>query len=247
MHHSIVSLIVVFIGFVATTSGTAWTWGASSDGALSFGSDSTSAGATLKNAWLANMPQLLLSFCYMNINSFCTAITGTEEWNNLSRTRKALRVSDPRGQQRNTYFLQLPYRWSLPLLVLGMGLHWLLSQIFFLVRLDVLNVDGQLLEIYSRSACGVSASSFLVFFVLFMSLCITIRHLASRKIVTGLPQAASNSFIISAACHPPSEEVDPHLKPVQWGVVTGQVVEGREHCSLSSQPVTAPEDGKMYN
>lgn len=245
-HCSIASFVAVLIGFVATTSGKAWSWGTSSDGELSFGSDKLSATATLRNAFLANMPQLLLSFCYMNLNSFCTAMTGAQEWNNFSRVRKALRVSEPRGYQRTTYFLQLPYRWSLPLLVLSTFLHWLLSQTFFLVRIDVFLPGGILSPIESRSACGVSVSSFLLVFMLFMGLCITIRQLASRKIVIGLPQAASNSMIISAGCHPPSDEVDPHLKPVQWGVVEEKGLDVSEHCAISSRPVTAPEEGKTY-
>ncbi|KAJ4367831.1 hypothetical protein N0V86_009668 [Didymella sp. IMI 355093] len=89
-------------------------------------------------------------------------------------------------------------------------LHWLLSQTFFLVRIDVYDGKGSLItagsritdidiENPSRSACGVSSSSFVVFFVAFLGLCIAVRMLASRKLVTGLPQAVSNSLVISAA------------------------------------------------
>lgn len=173
-------------------------------------------------------------------------MASAKEWNNLAYTRKSLHVSEPRGQQRTTYFLQLSYRWSVPLIVLSAFLHWLLSQTFFLVRIDVFNRFGALSVALSRLACGVSALCFLVLFLLFLGLCITIRHLASRKLVTGLPQAASNSLIISAACHAPSDEVNPHLKPVQWGVVEGRGMGETEHCSLSARPVTAPCEGKMY-
>lgn len=70
--------------------------------------------------------------------------------------------------------------------------------------------------------------------------------MSSKRFPTGLPQAASNSLVVSAACHPPKDEVDPHLKAVQWGVVGKEVVERYGHCSLSSRPVTAPEEEKMY-
>ncbi|KAF3033637.1 hypothetical protein E8E12_004523 [Didymella heteroderae] len=226
-----------------------WGWATASDGALSFSSDAPSASATLFNAWLANMPQVLLSVCYMSLNSFCTAMASAKEWNNLALSRNGLRVSEPRGQQRSTYFLQLPYRWAMPLIALSTALHWLLSQTFFLVRIDVFNARGNLItkgNEASRSACGVSVSSFIVFFVVFLSLCIGIRVLASRKFVTGLPQAASNSLVISAACHPPKDEVEPHLKAVQWGVVEGEMVGGYEHCSLSSRLVGIPEEGNVY-
>ncbi|KZM24303.1 hypothetical protein ST47_g4573 [Ascochyta rabiei] len=239
---------LVVLLYISFTGGRAWSWGTSSEGVLSFGSMKSSATATIFNAWLSNMPQLLLSFCYMSINSFCTALAGAQEWNGLGSmdARKSLRVSEPRGQQRGTYFLQLPYRWGVPLIVASTTLHWLLSQTFFMIRVDVYKDSGLVDVASSRSACGGSASSFIVFFALFLGLCSTVRCLASRKFVTSLPQAASNSLIVSAACHPPRDEVDPHLKAVQWGVVQEDVVEGFGHCSLSSRPVTSPKEGKPY-
>ena len=48
----------------------------------------------------------------------------------------------PRGLQRSTYRLQLPYKYGLPLLLLSALLHWLVSQSLFLVRGDVFDPDG---------------------------------------------------------------------------------------------------------
>lgn len=70
--------------------------------------------------------------------------------------------------------------------------------------------------------------------------------LASRKFFTGLQQAASNSLVISTACYPSKDELDPHLKAVKWGIVEREIVDIYEHCSLSSRPVVAPEEGKIY-
>ncbi|KAF1922793.1 uncharacterized protein M421DRAFT_426533 [Didymella exigua CBS 183.55] len=201
-------MIGVILSFVITNNGEGWGWETASDGELKFSSNTHSAHTTFLNAWLANMSQVVLSLCYMNLNSFYTTMTSATEWNNLAFTRKGLRVSEPRGEQQSTYFLQLPYRWAMPLIVLGTALHWLLSQTFFLVRIDVFNEDGYLTTEGSRSACGTSVSSFIVFFVVFFGLCIAVRVQASRNLVTGLPQAASNSLVISAACHPPSDEID---------------------------------------
>jgi hypothetical protein len=48
--------------------------------------------------------------------------------------RKGLRVSEnPRGAQRSTYFLQLPYRYAIPLLIVSSAMHWMVSQSLFLV------------------------------------------------------------------------------------------------------------------
>ena len=82
---------------------------------------------------------------------------------------------------------------------------------------------------------------------MFFGLCVGIRVLASRNFVTGLPQAASNSLVISAACHPSVDEVEPHLQAVQWGIVEGEMIDGCEHCSLSSRTVRAPEEGEVYH
>jgi hypothetical protein len=57
-----------------------------------------------------NVPQLALSLCYLALNSICTSLASAYKWNNMARTRKSLRVTDPQGQQRSTYFLQLPYK-----------------------------------------------------------------------------------------------------------------------------------------
>jgi hypothetical protein len=192
------------------------------------------------------MPQLLLSICYLNVNLICTSITGSEEWNHLGSSKKGLRVTQPLGDQRSSYFLQLPYRWSLPLIVTSGTLHWLLSQTFFLVRVNFFDRDGTMLERDSRSACGFSTLSFSVLLSASLLLLGVIGFMGFRSISMKTPIVASCSLAISAACHPSSDEIDPHLAKVQWGVVEQEVVEGFGHCSLSSKPVKKPEVGKIY-
>lgn len=79
-----------------------------------------------------------------------------------------------------------------------------------------------------------------------LGLCIGIRVLASRNFVTGLSQAATNSLVVSAACHPSANEMEPHLKAVQWGVFEREMVDGYGHCSLSLRAVREPEEGEVY-
>jgi hypothetical protein len=51
-----------------------------------------------------------------------------------ARKKKPLRVSSHlQGQQRLRYFLQLPYRFSIPLIIISILMHWVLSQSLFLV------------------------------------------------------------------------------------------------------------------
>lgn len=221
-------------------------WGSSSTGSLSFGSSKITGRATLFNGWLANLPQLLLSFGYFMVNNICTLMASAEEWNDMSVTRKGLRVTDPQGDQRSTYFLQLPYRYSLPLIGASGILHWLLSQSFFLVRIDSYDLQRKIVEANSKSACGFSLVSFYVFLGSAFCLLCAVGVVGSFKMRMRMPVAASCSLSISAACHKNPSEVDVHLSKVQWGVIGGFEEEGRQHCSFSAQPVKSPEVGTLY-
>lgn len=75
---------------------------------------------------MVNTPQLILSFCYFTLNSFLTRIQVDEEWSTYSHCYKPLRVSDPRGEQISNYRLQLPYKYSIPLISISIVLHWIL-------------------------------------------------------------------------------------------------------------------------
>jgi hypothetical protein len=229
---------LVFLGKASTN------WGTKSD--TTFREADSSAQQTLLNAWIANAPQLVLSFCYLAINSECTAMAGAAEWNSLASSHKGLRVTRPVGQQRDTYFLQLPYRWSLPLTIASGGLHWLLSQSIFLVRIDDYTLSGKLNEFNSKSACGFSPTSWITLTVCFLLLVGTVGLVGRKKIKVKIPFAASCSLVVSAACHATPSESQPHLKPVRWGVVEERLYDGELHCSLSSRDVTKPKAGVTY-
>ena len=172
------------------------------------------------------------------------------EWNNLAQTRKGMRVTRPEGSQRSTYFLQLPYKWATPLLVTSGLLHWLLSQSFFLVRIDVTSREGIILENRSTSACGFSRLSLLVFFIVALLLVCAIGVIGIRPLRQKIPFAASCSLVISAACHPPKQagEVDSHLKEVKWGVVEERTEQGSAHCCITATPTMEQKlvKGRVY-
>jgi hypothetical protein len=219
-------------------------WGTSS--ITTFREAGSSPQQTLLNAWIANAGQLVLSFCYLAINSECTAMASAAEWNSLASSRKGLRVTRPVGKQRDTYFLQLPYRWSLPLTIVSGGFHWLLSQSIFLVRIDTYDRSGNLIPEDSRSACGFSGISWIALSLSFFILVGTVGLIGHRKYKVNVPFAASCSLVISAACHAPPNDREPHLKPLKWGVVEQSMYEGEMHCSLSANKVTKPKVGAIY-
>ncbi|KAF2463992.1 uncharacterized protein BDR25DRAFT_195847, partial [Lindgomyces ingoldianus] len=212
------------------------------------------AAGLIVNAIIANSPQPILSFMYFSYNGLFTSFSGVMEWGSYSRRRKALRVSDtPYGEQRCTYFLQLPYRIALPLMAFSGLLHWLLSQSIFLV-----NVQTYTYSSVSKSwrdpsgsndvlSCGYSPLGIILVLgaeiVMILALIVT----GSLRFKTDTPVVGSCSIAIAAACHVPAEEDDPdtYISKVQWGV-TGNDANGVGHCSFSRWPVTPPEDGMLY-
>jgi hypothetical protein len=85
---------------------------------------------------LANSPQLLLSFSYFVYNSLYTRLCCEKEWNSFSTDYRPLRVSSPNGNQISTYRLQLPYRYSVPLITVSALLHWLVSNSLYVFILE---------------------------------------------------------------------------------------------------------------
>lgn len=236
------NVLTPIFGFTVGSAADKGSWGTSSDDILPFGS------GILFNAWIVNLPQLVLSLCYLALNSICTSMASAKEWNNLAQTRKGLRVTRPEGSQRSTYFLQLPYKWATPLLFTSGLLHWLLSQSFFLVRLDIINREGVVLPESSMSACGFSRLSLLIFFVIaFLMLC-AIGVIGLQPLEQKIPMAASCSLVISAACHPPKLEIDTQLKEVKWGVAEEQTQQGYAHCSITAMPTKKRKlvEGRVY-
>lgn len=85
---------------------------------------------------VVNIPQLILSFIYLTVNALHTQLQVEHEWNSYARDYAPLRVSYPAGKQVSTYRLQLPYRYSIPLLVMSVGLHYFVSQSLFLIVVE---------------------------------------------------------------------------------------------------------------
>ncbi|KAI1461751.1 hypothetical protein F4805DRAFT_243841 [Annulohypoxylon moriforme] len=90
----------------------------------------------LSELLITNVPQILLSLCYFSYNGFFTRLLVEQEWNSYSQRFQPLRVSYPIGRQISTYRLQLPYKYSIPLLSISVLCHWLLSNAFFLFVME---------------------------------------------------------------------------------------------------------------
>ncbi|KAG2421551.1 hypothetical protein HFD88_005526 [Aspergillus terreus] len=205
------------------------------------------------NILIANLPQAIFSLIYFCTNSVFTTMALAVEWSSYAIRRKGLRVStSPRGAQRSSYFLSLPYRYAIPFMALSTLLHWLISQSLFLVSVEVYDSDFNRRSERDIMTCGyspvgaVSGLSVSGFVVLSL-----IGIMGFKKFKSGMPVAGSCSLAIAAACHPyasAEEEAMEHpgieYLPLQWGVVSGRFGTA-EHCSFSSEEVGLPEDGHI--
>jgi hypothetical protein len=217
---------------------------------------------------LANTPQLLLSIGYLLINNLITRMLGAWEWSKIGRQKTKLRTTIPRGQQQSTYKLQLPYRYSLSLMLIIVTLHYLVSTSFFIV--DIVEYDWNSNgTLYNNSeedydpghfsnGIGADPTGWVVNYSPIAVLCTLLASLVLiafpialgfRKLYPGTPIVGSSSALISAACHPQAEEGDAGLLPVQWGLLDGLIdpATGGGRCTISSGEVTVPIEGQLYS
>lgn len=188
---------------------------------------------------LANLPQTIVSFLYLTYNALFTSMLVAKEWNEFSHKRKNLRVSYPVEKQHSTYWLQLPYTYSIPLLIMSSVLHWLVSQTLFFVRIE--EVESK--EV--KTSCGYSPIAIITVIPIGIILVLAVVLIGFRRYDKGIPLAGGSSAAISAACHPPEEDVDARLLPVMWGEVnTEDSAVG--HCCFTSFAVSTPVEGNMY-
>ncbi|KAG4267336.1 hypothetical protein FPRO04_04948 [Fusarium proliferatum] len=205
------------------------------------------------NVLVSNLPQLVFSLLYFQYNGLFTCMAVAKEWSDFGRKRNPLRVSsNPRGQQRSRYFLQLPYRFSIPLLLVSILMHWMLSQSIFIVAVETRDIMRPDYWDWSLLTCGYSpiAIIFVIVTSIFMAAAMMIT--ACRRLPTAMPVAASCSLAISAACHQPDGIPSPEasLFPLQWGVMwcqrEGFSRELTDHCGFSHHAVEVPQDGRLY-
>jgi hypothetical protein len=184
--------------------------------------DTGSAGV-ISNVLVANLPQVILSMIYYTYNSLFTCFLAGREWSQYATERKALRVSSvPHGQQRSTYFLQLPYKVAFPLMVLSGVLHWLTSQSIFLVSVEEMAEGSDEVLAMEFLTCGYSPPAILAVIILGLLMVAMVTYFGRRRVKGGMPLAATCSACISAMCHSSEEEKEKDIAygPVQWGVST---------------------------
>lgn len=197
-------------------------------------------------AIVVNLPQVLFSSMYFVFNATLTMMHSAHEWGSFTKHRKALRVSSPRGQQRSTYWLQLPWSYSLPLIIASGSLHWLLGRSVYLVKVDVFDYNDNRQTDKDFFACGYSLITVLILIILLTMMGVALGTVSFTKLNSGIPLVRLNSLAIAAACHPDPAEKDIALKPLQWGVINTDFDAGVPRCSFSANEVTPLLKGHTY-
>lgn len=239
-----------------------------------FGPDQLSSSGTLiASVLFANSFQVGLSITYFLLNSLFTAQCSAMEWASYVSKRKPLRVTWPRGQQRSTYFLNLPYRYGIPLTVLMVALHFLISQSIFLARVQYFRPDGTKSDVYNISTTAYSPLGLLLVVCVASILILALVVHSFRKVDNRIPIHGNSSAVISALCHARKgryrndqdtavKDCDKEMSeyPVQWGVVPSTNTapdfqndfdltskEGTTgHCAFTADEVDLPELGQRY-
>jgi hypothetical protein len=199
---------------------------------------------------LANIPQAVLSYLYLAFNALYTNMFVASEWSAYMNERKPLRVTSPIGQQRSTYWLNVPFRYAIPMTVMSGLFHWLASQSIFLIQVTVMNAYTR--EPYRKvTTAGFSPLAIILCTVLGTIIAVGGFAIGRFRYAPGMPVAGSCSAAISAACHPLPEDTEASVLPVQWGAVVQarKGVDGKSsvgHCTFSSLPVQQPIRGRLY-
>lgn len=198
---------------------------------------------SLQASLMTNTPQLLLSWSYLIWNRYMTAVFMGVEWNEFYRRRKPLRVTSPHkvslGQQRSTHWLQLPLRYSIPMIALSAFLHWLASQALFPILANFSETTGS--ELYvGYSGLPMLVGIVLVVILVFLT---TVYSIGFHR--SPMPVAGTCSMAIAAACRCPEQDVNAAVLPVRWGDVSGKS-DDVGHCCLTSFSVRELEPQRFY-
>jgi len=183
------------------------------------------------------------------------------------RVRKTLRVTTPEGIQRSSYFVHMPLRYGIPMLASITLQHYLVTQGIFVYATEPYPSEGSSdasldlpglqigvafsapALIYGECCCMIymflltcpRPATTLGFGYIFMLVSFMVRRYSET-----MPLASTCSAAISAACHPPNDDSEAYLFPLQCGVVSVDE-NGVGHCSLTTaRDVFPPEVGKLY-
>ena len=144
-------------------------------------------------------------------------------------------------------WLQLPYRYIVPVMVLMVVLHWLTARSLFFVQMTTYDVQGN--PVPSVQVDGCIYSPLAIFFAVIVGSVLIIALLGCSlfRLHPGIPVASSCSLAISAAAH--ANEKDAAIKPLMYGVILPKPSEKRDRAKVgfSCHDVGPLIDGETYS
>ena len=155
-------------------------------------------------------------------NGLYTSMLMEQEWQSFAHRRKQLRVSLPVEGQRATYFLTLPYRYSVPLMVVCGLMHWLISQSIFLAHVLVYDTNGERLPRKDVLTCGYSPIGIIFSIVGGGIMLVALVANGLRRFKPGLPMAKSRSEVVAESCKRLPWDTRASTSWIQWGALGGQ-------------------------
>jgi hypothetical protein len=161
---------------------------------------------------IANLPQVMVSCLYFAYKIVYTSMLSADEFSRFSSHRKTLRTTNPKSEQRSTYWLSLPWTYALPLAVCSSVLQWLISQSLFIARTEILDTYGQPEEI-SYMEVGYSPLAILLTLLLGSGMVLGLLLDGLRELRQCV--LVGNNSPAIAACQRPEKDVDAQLKRVQ--------------------------------
>ncbi|GAB7339979.1 hypothetical protein MBLNU457_6491t1 [Dothideomycetes sp. NU457] len=202
----------------------------------------------LANAMVANIPQLGVSMFYLFYNSIFTTMLVGREISTFVGKRKPLRTTAPRGHQDSTYWLQVPFRYSVPFMACMAILHWLVSRSLFLIEIVFYTETGALAPRRTINSCEYSGQAVILALVASSVILIALIGFALQRLPRGIPVMGSCSMAISAACHADPQEKHIEVLPLMYGVIpgSGRDEKGRQHVGFSSKQVEPLVSGVEY-
>lgn len=203
----------------------------------------------LEKVLVANGFQIILSFLYLFYNNILTRQLVADEWIRFLKYKypksigpvlkdpdidteccrkegkKPLRVSSPVGMQRSSYTLSLPMKYSIPLMLGMISLHWLISESLFLVRIQAFGPGPDIYRIPDLDKSEVGYSILGIILAITVGSGMVVALLVNSAVrnyenaPAGFLSMATSSAAISAACRPPEEDKEAHLFEVRLGVI----------------------------
>ncbi|KAF6807971.1 hypothetical protein CSOJ01_07821 [Colletotrichum sojae] len=227
----------------------------------------TSRTTFISSMLIANSPQLYLSFWYLAYNSLVTRLEMGYEWALFSVEYRSLRVTHPKGQQTSTYRLQLPYRYSTPLLLMSTLLHWLVSTALFVIVTrggnttnptsdvdyqDKVGIDaGYLTDTITLPddatvSIGTSSLPVLILTILAATMTLIPIAMARVKLPGYMPVVGSNSQAMLAASRPSSVAKIPEIPDLKsdnaGGIELEQLIPASKKSSEEARSLFAPKN-----